>query len=157
MGRELRRVDARVYRKCKKRGLRFGIPDLDGTIPTATQESRLVAEIPVDREDLSAVFRPAGNGELAEIDVEEFDATISAGSQELILVGFRPSCVEQTVLSLEELLADNAAVRQVEDEEAAIAYQTEVGTSAYTQPTVEEGRVLDGVRVEACRPKLEHG
>ena len=60
-------------------------------------------------------------------------------------------------MSLEELLADNAAVRQVEDEEAAIAYKTEVGTSAYAQPAVEEGRVLDGVWVEACCPKLEHG
>jgi hypothetical protein len=77
-----------VYGQCEERSLRLGIPDLDCAIPAAAQEGCLVAEVPVDREDLAAVFRPAGDGKLAEVDVEELDTAVSTRRQELVLVRF---------------------------------------------------------------------
>lgn len=107
-------------------------------------------------EDLAAVLLPTRDGEVGEADVEELDAAIAAGGQELVFMRFGPGRVEEAVLGFEELLADDAAVRQVENEEPAIAYETKVCAGADAQAAVEEGRVFYGVRVEACGAKLEH-
>ena len=66
--------------------------------------------------DVAAVLLPAGDGELAHAHVEQLDAAVAAGGQELVRMLLRPRQVEQTVLGLEELVADDSIGCQAEDE-----------------------------------------
>ena len=54
-------------------------------------------------------------------------------------------------------LRDDAFRCQTQDIETAIPYETEVGGGSYGKPGVEEGRVFDGIAVEALGAELEHG
>src|SRR4051794_34157565 len=105
---ELRRVDARMYRKREQALFPLWIPDLDRAIPAARQESILVHQIPVHREHFSPMLLPSRYGELAHADVEQLYTPVSASREKLVLVLFRPGQVEEAVLGFEELLAYDA-------------------------------------------------
>lgn len=79
------------------------------------------------RENLSRMLLPACYGKLGQVDIKKLYAAIAARGEELVLVGFGPCSVEEAVLGFEELFADDALRCQVEDEEAAIAYEAKVG------------------------------
>lgn len=108
-------------------------------------------------EDFPGVFLPSCYGELSNADIEKLDAAVAARSQQLILVPLGPREVEEAVLSFEELLACDSLCAELEDIQAAIADQAKVGAGGDGEAGVEEGRVLDAVRVETLGPELEHG
>lgn len=62
----------------------------------------------MDAENLAGVLRPRLDGELGDVDVEELDAAVAAGRQELRLVRLGPGRVEERVLGVEP----GAAVRR---------------------------------------------
>jgi hypothetical protein len=65
-------------------------PDADGAVPTARAECVLGYEIPVDTEDLAIMFFPVLDWEVFQIAVEELNAAIAGGCEDLILVDFGP-------------------------------------------------------------------
>lgn len=76
-------------------------PDADGAVPAAGAEGVLCDEVPADAEDLAIMFLPVLDGEVVERAVEELDAAVAGGRQDLVLVGFGPGKVVETVLGRE--------------------------------------------------------
>jgi hypothetical protein len=99
---------------------------------------------------------PSRYRKFAYANVEELYTPIASGSQQLVLVLFRPSDIEQAILRLEELLAGDAVGGQVKDIETAISHEAKVGACTDCETAVEERGVFHTVGVEACRPELEH-
>lgn len=63
-------------------------PNTHCAIPTAGAEAIFSDEIPVDTEDFSCMFLPVLNREIVGRGVEQLDAAIAGGSEDLILVDF---------------------------------------------------------------------
>ena len=74
-----------------REGLRMvGRPDLDGSVPAAGEEFVLSHQVPVNREDFTAMFLPGLNRKLFNGAVKELDAPVTRCNKGLVLVYFRP-------------------------------------------------------------------
>jgi hypothetical protein len=55
----------------------------------------------VYRKNFSCVLFPGTNGKVIQCDVEEFDAAVATGGEDLVLVGLSPCGIEEGVLGIE--------------------------------------------------------
>lgn len=72
--------------------------------------------------DLARVFGPGGDGECIVREIKEADTPVSAGREELVLVGFGPAGVKEGVFGVVPFLGNDALRSEIEDEESAVAY-----------------------------------
>jgi hypothetical protein len=133
----------------------------------------------VHRKDLTRMLLPRLHRELGEVEIEELDGTITAGGEELVLIGLGPRDVEERVLGVEPgeralsgcvhtycacddgeesapFLGHNTVQRQAQYVHPSISNKAKVGRCRDGNAGVEEWRVFDTVAVVALRAVFEH-
>lgn len=168
-------------------GVGIGVPDLDCAVPRGREERVFGDEVPVHGEDFARVLLPGGNGVRGHVDVEELDGAVAAGGEELVLMRFGPSAVEERVLGVEPwawlacerrpctrtwlgtkdvykegihntpFLSNDAVSGKAENVQPSVSHQPKVCGRCDGDARVEERAVLHRVAVEPLGPELEHG
>lgn len=59
-------------------------------VPTTTAETVLCDEVPVHAEDFAVVLFPVLDWEVGDSGVEELDASVTRGCEDLVFVNFGP-------------------------------------------------------------------
>jgi hypothetical protein len=78
-----------------------GRPDADGAVPARGAEGVFCDKVPRDAEDFAIVFLPVLDGKVVERAIEELDAAVAGGGEDLVLVNFGPGEIVERVLSCE--------------------------------------------------------
>lgn len=82
----------------------IGRPDAHCPVPTTTAKTILRDEVPVHAEDFAIVLFPVLDGEVGNPGVEELDATVARGREDLVFVDFGPGEVVEGVLGCEPVV-----------------------------------------------------
>lgn len=91
-------VSAAVCGKSDERMRTIGSPDAHSTVPAAGTETVFRDEIPVHTEDFTVVFFPILDGEVIQVAIEQLNATVPRGCENLIFVDLRPRKIVERVL-----------------------------------------------------------
>jgi hypothetical protein len=120
-----------------------GRPDADGAVPARGAEGVFCDKVPRHAKDFAIVLLPVLDGKVVECAIEELDAAVAGGGENLVLVDLGPGEVVEGVLGCEPKIVslvpgdlyqkrlplgrDDAVWRQFEDIQAAIANEAKVG------------------------------
>lgn len=73
-------------------------PDANGAVPAAGAEAVFGDEVPIYAEDFAVVLAPVLDWEVVEGAVEELDAAVARGCEDLVFVDFGPGQVVEGIL-----------------------------------------------------------
>ena len=89
-------------RRQREKGMRsMRRPHAHSPVPATRAETVFGDKIPVNAEDFAIMFFPVLDGIVGDIGVEELDATVAGGCEELVFVDFGPAEVVEGVLGCE--------------------------------------------------------